>query len=102
MGRGLGRAGAARGQVDRRVTALLDTSILVRYLVGMPHEQAGRARTLVDSDRPVVIPVVALAESALVLTRHYGVSRVDVVDAFVRLLGRVNVSVHELPTPITL
>lgn len=84
------------------MTTFLDTSVIVRYLVGVPDEHAASARTLLDSDRPLVIPTVALAETAFVLTRNYGVSRADVVDALVRLLGRVNVSVHELPTAIAI
>ncbi len=82
------------------MTDLLDTSVVVRYLVGSPPDQAARVRTLIDGDQPVAIPVVALAESAFVLTRVYGLPRPHVVDALVGLLGRVNVSVHELPSTV--
>ena len=84
------------------MTTFLDTSVIVRYLVGVPAEQAARARTLIESDRPMVIPVVALVETAFVLMRSYGVSQADVVDALVGLPRRVNVAVHELPTAIAI
>lgn len=84
------------------MTDLLDTSVLVRYLVGVPVDQAVKARTRIDGDQPVAIPVVALAEAAFVLTRVYRLPTPEVVDALVGLLGRVNVSVHELPSALAI
>lgn len=79
------------------MTALLDTSVLIRYLTGDPPQQAERAAALIDSDTPLAVPVVALAETAYVLTTVYGLDRAAVVDALVGLLARANVRVHDLP-----
>ena len=45
----------------------LDTSVLVRYLVGTPSAQARRAAALVDGADEVGVSPVALAECAHVL-----------------------------------
>ena len=77
--------------------AFLDTSVLVRYLTGEPPDQAERAGELIESDQEVRVPVIALVETAYVLTSVYGVERARVVDVLVDLLARANVTTHELP-----
>jgi nitrogen fixation/metabolism regulation signal transduction histidine kinase len=62
----------------RRVIGL-DTSVIVRYLVGTPRAQARRAAALIDRGEDLGIPLVALVDTAHVLRTQYGVPRSDVV-----------------------
>jgi predicted nucleic acid-binding protein len=57
------------------VIALLDTSVLVRYLTGEPPDQAERATALIEGDQELCVPVIALVETAYVLSTVYGVER---------------------------
>jgi predicted nucleic acid-binding protein len=71
----------------------VDTSVVVRYLVGTPAAQAGRARAVIDESERVGIPIVVLLESAHVLRTQYGVERRDVLDALIELLMKENMDV---------
>jgi predicted nucleic acid-binding protein len=71
----------------------VDSSIVVRYLVGTPAAQARRAAAVMDGDESVGIPVGVLLETAHVLRTQYGVSRADVVDALIELTTRENLDV---------
>jgi predicted nucleic acid-binding protein len=79
------------------VTALLDTGVLIRYLTLDPPAPAARARELIDNSESLLIPSVALAETAFVLTRLYNLERADVVDLLVALLGRTNLRIIDIP-----
>ena len=81
------------------MTAVLDTSVLVRYLTLDPPNQGARAQALIEGGETLAIPSVALAETAFVLSRLYGVPRATTVDLLVDLLGRSNLSVLDLPKP---
>ena len=74
----------------------LDTTVIVRYVVGDPPEQAERARALVESGRPLRVTSVALVESAFTLRHHYGVARTEIVDGLIRLVRRRNILMHDL------
>ncbi len=50
-----------------------DTSVVVRYLVGSPPEQAERARILVDGDETIGLSLPVLVETGHVLRTQYGV-----------------------------
>ena len=76
--------------------ALVDTSVLVRYLTGEPPDQAERATALIEGDQELCVPVIALVETAYVLSTVYGVERARVVDVLIELLARVNITTHEL------
>jgi predicted nucleic acid-binding protein len=78
------------------VIAFLDTSVLVRYLTGEPPDQAERASALIEADQELRVPVIAVAETAYVLSSVYGVERARVVDVLIDLLARVNITTHEL------
>ena len=70
----------------------IDTSVLVRYLVGTPEDQAARAAALIDdNDSQVGVSVVALAECAHVLRTQYGVEQRDIIDALIDFIQRENV-----------
>ena len=69
----------------------LDTSVIVRYLVGTPVAQAKRAAALIDGDDVLAISLVALAEAAHVLRTQYQVGQRDIIDALTGLIQRENI-----------
>ena len=75
----------------------VDTSVVVRYLVGTPLGQARRAGALVDGSDRVGVPVVVLLETGHVLRTQYGVARPDVLEALLDFVTRSNVEVLGLP-----
>lgn len=80
----------------------VDTSVLVRYLVGTPATQARKAAALVDGSEELGVSPVALAECAHVLRTQYGVEPRDIVDALIGLVQRENVRVLGLRTDVLL
>lgn len=79
----------------------VDTSVIVRYLVGSPAEQAGRAAALIDDpELEIGISLVALAECAHVLRTQYAVAQIDILDALIALIQRANVRVLDLRTDL--
>ncbi len=78
----------------------LDTSVIVRYLVGTPTAQARRAARLIDSESAVGVSPVALAECAHVLRTQYGVAQTDTIESLIGLVQRENVSVLGLRTEV--
>lgn len=78
----------------------VDTSVLVRYLVGTPAAQARKATELIDGTDAIGVSPVALAECAHVLRTQYGVAQGDVLDALIGLVQRENVRVLGLRTDI--
>lgn len=72
----------------------VDTSVLVRYLVGTPSSQARQAADLIDNDADVIaVSPVALAECAHVLRTIYDVEQGDIIDSLIGLVQRENVRV---------
>lgn len=79
----------------------LDTSVVVRYLVGTPPAQAQRAARLIDDEgTDCGVSIVALAECAHVLRTQYEVPQRDIIDALVGFIQRANVRVVDLRTDI--
>jgi predicted nucleic acid-binding protein len=78
------------------VVALLDTSVLVRYLTGDPPRLATRAARIIDGAEDLAVTDVVIAETAFVLSSVYGVSRALVVDSLVDLLQKRNLGVLHL------
>lgn len=71
----------------------IDASVLLRYLLQDIPDQAARARTLIDSDRPLGLTAVALAEVAWTLAGpRYRRPRVEVAAVLLELLARDNVA----------
>ena len=68
-----------------------DTSVVVRYLVGTPEEQANRAAQLLDGEREIGISILVLAEAAHVLRSFYRISRPDIAAQLIELVTRSNV-----------
>ena len=79
----------------------LDTSVVVRYLVGSPAAQATRAAALIDDEaQEVGVSVVALAECAHVLRTQYDVAGGDIIDTLIGFIQRENVRVLGLRTEL--
>lgn len=72
----------------------LDTSVVVRYLVGTPEAQARRAAALIDDvDAQFGVSLVTLAECAHVLRSQYRIDQRDIIDALIGLIQRENILV---------
>jgi predicted nucleic-acid-binding protein len=79
--------------VDLEVVKAVDTNILVRYLLQDDPDQGPAAARLMDGPEELGVSLVALAETAFVLSRVYEVPREHVVDGLVALLRKRNVAV---------
>jgi predicted nucleic acid-binding protein len=70
----------------------VDANVILRYLLNDVPSQAQAARTLIESDRPLAICPVALAETAWTLVgSRYRHNRALVAGLLVELLARENV-----------
>jgi predicted nucleic acid-binding protein len=61
----------------------IDTSVLVRYVVGSPPDQTRAASTLIEASEEIGISPVALVECAHVLRTQYAVPQSAVIDALI-------------------
>ena len=68
-----------------------DTSVVVRYLVGTPDDQAKRAAQLLDGERQIGISILVLAEAAHVLRSFYRIPRPDIAAQLIELMTRSNI-----------
>ena len=78
----------------------VDTSVLVRYLVGTPLAQARKAAALVDGPEDIGVSPVALAECAHVLRTQYEIPREDILESLIGFVQRENVRVLGLRTDV--
>ena len=79
----------------------LDTSVVVRYLVGTPAAQARRASRLIDDDTGECgVSIIALAECAHVLRTQYDVAQRDIIEALIGFVQRANVRVIDVPLDV--
>lgn len=73
------------------MTAGLDTSVVLRLLLGQPADQAARAVACLDhlSQRghQAVISDLVVAETYFALQHHYGVSKQSALEGLERLFG---------------
>ena len=70
----------------------IDANVLLRYLLRDIPEQAEQARRLIESDRPLGLTAVTLAEVAWTLAGpHYRRPRSEVAQALIELLARENI-----------
>jgi predicted nucleic acid-binding protein len=76
--------------MGRGVKALVDASLLVRYLTGDPPHLAEKAARVLDGEETLGITEVALVETAYALESVYGVPRKEVVDALLALPQKEN------------
>ena len=69
----------------------VDTNILVRYLTGLPPDQAATAADIIDSGAELWVTVTSLAEVFFIMFRVAGVPRVEVVRALIDLMQKENI-----------
>ena len=75
------------------MSVIVDTNILVRFVVDDDPAQSRLARALFLTTELLVIPSVALCEAVWVLSRSYKLPLVDIADAIRRLTVAENVRV---------
>ena len=80
----------------------LDTSVVIRYLVGDDHALAQRAQRIIVNDVTLWLTDSTIAEIAHVLTRVYGIPRAATVDELILLIRRPNVRLHSLDLLFTI
>ena len=79
----------------------IDTSVVVRYLVGTPVDQARRAARLIDDDEQEIgVSAVALAECAHVLRTQYEIGQADIIDSLIGFIQRENIRVLGIRTDL--
>jgi predicted nucleic acid-binding protein len=69
----------------------VDTSVIVRYLVGTPEGEARRATKLIEGGEQLGLSLVVLVEAGHVLRTQYGIERADIVETLIELISRENV-----------
>ena len=75
---------------------LLDTNILLRYLLQDLPAQGAVARSLIESEQEWYLTDVVLAEVGFALQSFYKVPRANVVDILCELVTRQNIQVYGL------
>lgn len=79
----------------------IDTSVVVRYLVGTPQAEAARAAALIDEEGvDLGVSVIALAECAHVLRTQYDVHQREIIDALIDLVQRENIRVVDAQSDV--
>ncbi|MBI2918297.1 MAG: PIN domain-containing protein [Chloroflexi bacterium] len=84
------------------MTAVLDTSVVVRYLMGDAPELAGQAVKIIDSEDSLQVTDVVLVETTHVLRTVYKVEREAIADALVAFVQKANISVVALDKGLVL
>jgi predicted nucleic-acid-binding protein len=72
----------------------IDTNVIVRYLVGDDHDQARRARILIDG-ASVFVATTTLLETEWVLRRAVGYPAADTLAALKAFVGLDNVNIED-------
>jgi predicted nucleic acid-binding protein len=80
----------------------LDTSVVVRYLVGRPADMALRARSLIDGADRLGLPTLVLLETGHVLGSRYGVKRGDAIEILLDFVTLRNLEVLGLPKEVAI
>lgn len=80
MGGGQAR-GLAAGDAGTRLTALIDTNVLVRHLTGDPPQAARRATRYLERAGELILTDIVAAECLYVLESYYELDRARVVEA---------------------
>ncbi len=76
---------------------LLDTNVLVRHLTGEPSDQPRRATAFLDTDEPLELPALVVAELVYVLESVYEQSRRQVAALVRAVLAHPPVNAAEEP-----
>ena len=72
--------------------AFVDTNVVVRYLTGMPTNQADRAAEIIDATDGLLISAVSVAEVYFVLEKVYGVPKDTVIGYLIEFLLKKNIT----------
>lgn len=80
----------------------LDTSVVVRYLVGRPADVALRARSFIDGAERLGLPTLVLLETGHVLGSSYGVKRSDALEILLDFVTLGNLAVLGLPKEVAI
>ena len=78
------------------MSRFVDTSVMVRYLTGVPAEGAEQAAGIIDQEEGLQVTDVALAETAFVLASVYHFPRDAIVDHLVSFVRKANISLFGL------
>ena len=84
------------------MTALLDTSMVVRYLMRDQPQLAEASARVIDIEEGLLISDVVIVEVAHVLTSNYRVARERVVDSLMEFLQKENIETLHLPKDLVL
>lgn len=80
---------------------LLDTDVICRYLLNdHPDSLSARAARLIESDQPLRVSILTLAEAAHVLRSVYTRSPEQIATALILLLERANIESCEVETDL--
>lgn len=80
-----------------RLSAFLDTNILIRHLTGDPSEQARRATALLAAADELLLPDLIVAEIVFVLESFYELERERVAELVRAVIGFQPVVVVDMP-----
>lgn len=72
---------------DARLSAFLDTNVLIRHLTGDPPEQARRATAFLAQADELLLADLIVAEAVFVLESFYEVERVRVAELVRSIIG---------------
>lgn len=78
------------------MTAFIDSSVIVRYLLGEKSTLGVRAARIVDSEEELVLTDVIVAETCFVLSSHYKVPRDTLVDHMIAFVQKKNIVVYRM------
>jgi predicted nucleic acid-binding protein len=78
----------------------LDTSVVVRYLSGVPADQALRARSFIDASDELGVSLLVLLETGHALRTSYGVRRARVVEVLLDFVTLENMTTIGLPKDV--
>ena len=84
------------------MSAIVDTSVIVRYLLADPPQLATAARAIIESDEQLWVTTVVIAEVTHVLRTVYQADRGAVVDQVMALLQRENIDVLDADRDLVL
>lgn len=73
------------------MSGLLDTNVVVRYLIGDPLRMAEQATAIIEGEATLYVTDAMIAETAYVLTGYYRLPRQAVVDSLLALIRRSNI-----------
>jgi predicted nucleic acid-binding protein len=77
-------------------SGFLDTSIVIRYVLGEHPVLSARAAAIIDSDTDLFLTDGTIAEVAHVLTKVYGVPRGAALEAVLALVQRRNIRTYAM------